>query len=65
LKVLFAPYLPFSSQKLHELLGFPGGMDDCAWNAIEVPAGQVLPVPTPLFAKFDPPAMPENGSSVE
>ena len=28
LKVLFAPYVPFSSQKLHELLGFSGDVAD-------------------------------------
>ena len=60
LKVLFAPYVPFSSQKLHELLGFSGEVADAPGDAEEVPVGQPLPVPTPLFAKFDPPVMPEK-----
>jgi methionyl-tRNA synthetase len=60
LKVLFAPYVPFSSQKLHELLGFSGNVANCAWRLEEVPVGQSLPVPAPLFAKFDPPIMPES-----
>jgi methionyl-tRNA synthetase len=56
LKVLFAPYTPFSSQKLHALLGFEGDVTACSWAATPVPAGQALPSPTPLFAKFDAPA---------
>jgi len=55
LKVLFAPYVPFSSQRLHELLGFSGEVAREPWEARPVPAGQALPVPAPLFAKFDPP----------
>jgi methionyl-tRNA synthetase len=56
LKLLFAPYTPFSSQKLHTLLGFSGDVTDCGWSAARVPTGQALPAPTPLFAKFDAPA---------
>jgi methionyl-tRNA synthetase len=56
LKVLFAPYVPFSSQRLHELLGFAGDMTTWRWEPVPVQAGQTLPTPTPLFAKFDPPA---------
>jgi methionyl-tRNA synthetase len=56
LKLLFAPFTPFSSQRLHELLGFSGDVNTCAWEPANVPVGQVLPAPTPLFAKFDPPA---------
>ncbi|MDE3229209.1 MAG: methionine--tRNA ligase [Chloroflexota bacterium] len=56
LKLLFAPYTPFSSQRLHELLGFTGDVNACGWAPDRVPAGQTLPAPTPLFAKFDPPA---------
>jgi methionyl-tRNA synthetase len=62
LKVLFAPYVPFSSQRLHELLGFSGDVSECAWRADEVPIGQELPVPTPLFAKYDPPVAPEGSA---
>ncbi|HEX8733353.1 MAG TPA: methionine--tRNA ligase [Ktedonobacterales bacterium] len=56
LKLLFAPYTPFSSQRLHELLGFTGDVHASAWTPDRVPVGQALPAPTPLFAKFDPPA---------
>ncbi len=55
LKVLFAPYLPFSSQRLHELLGNSGDVTACRWQPESVPAGRVLPPPTPLFAKLDAP----------
>lgn len=56
LKVLFAPFVPFSSQKLHELLGFEGDVAHISWSLELVPAGRTLPPPKPLFAKFDPPA---------
>jgi methionyl-tRNA synthetase len=59
LKLLFAPYLPFSSQRLHELLGFAGEVTRVGWRMEPVPVGQALPVPTPLFAKLEPPAMDE------
>ncbi|HLZ21723.1 MAG TPA: methionine--tRNA ligase [Ktedonobacterales bacterium] len=55
LKLLFAPYLPFSSQRLHELLGNNGDVTACRWEPETVPAGRALPQPAPLFAKFDPP----------
>jgi methionyl-tRNA synthetase len=55
LKMLFAPYLPFSSQRLHELLGFTGEVAHLPWAAQPVPPGQPLPKPVPLFAKLDPP----------
>ena len=80
LKVLFAPFLPFSSQALHELLGHDGYLagplhyDDveeadgthhtvltgdyaswCGrWQAAELPVGQALAEPRPLFRKLDP-----------
>jgi methionyl-tRNA synthetase len=53
LRVLFAPYLPFSSQKLHTLLGFEGEIGPIGWHATEVPAGTTLPVPAPLFPKLE------------
>jgi methionyl-tRNA synthetase len=55
LKVLFAPYLPVSSQKLHQLLGCAGDVGDCRWEAATIPGGRVLPPPAPLFMKFDTP----------
>jgi methionyl-tRNA synthetase len=80
LKVLFTPVLPFSSQKLHELLGYQGWLagplefreieEDGGqkhtiltgdystwvgrWEPSELPAGQKLGEPEPLFRKLDP-----------
>ena len=59
LKMLFSPYTPFSSQKLHTLLGFEGDVTACGWSAQRAPAGQALPAPTPLFVKFDAPKSEE------
>jgi methionyl-tRNA synthetase len=55
MKVLFAPYLPFSSQKLHQMLGYSGNISQCRWEATTLPHGRTLPAPTPLFRKLDPP----------
>ena len=80
IKVLLTPFLPFSSQRLHELLGYDGHLagplelrpvveDDGnehvvltgdyaswvgRWQPSELPAGQALREPEPLFVKLDP-----------
>ena len=80
LKTLFAPFLPFSSQAVHELLGYDGslagplelrqvGEEDGdphevltgdyaswigSWAPSELPPGQELREPRPLFRKLDP-----------
>jgi methionyl-tRNA synthetase len=79
LKVLLTPFLPFTSQTLHELLGYDGYLagplefreiteadggthevltGDYAswvgeWKPSELPAGQQLREPRPLFPKLD------------
>jgi methionyl-tRNA synthetase len=78
LKTLLAPVLPFSSQQLHELLGYGGSIfgaqrietfherkkshqaltfDAAAlterWEPSQLPAGQALHRPRPLFKKLD------------
>ena len=53
LKTLTLPFLPFSAEKLHSLLGFDGTPNEIGWSIEEVPAGQIFPEPTPLFKKFD------------
>ena len=79
LKVLLTPFLPFSSQRLHELLGYDGviagplefrtvteedGKEHAvltgdygtwvgAWEPSELPLGQALREPQPLFVKLD------------
>jgi methionyl-tRNA synthetase len=78
LKTQFTPFLPFSSQRLHELLGYEGqiagplefrvveeegdshevltgdyGSWEGAWSRSELPPGQALSAPEPLFKKLD------------
>lgn len=53
LKTVLYPFLPFSSQKLHEYLGFTGSIQDYGWNWQELPPGQKLLPPQPLFSKLD------------
>ena len=53
LKTLFYPFLPFTSQKLHNYLGFAGDVRSAGWH-LQLPlAGQKLPVPEPLFSKLE------------
>jgi methionyl-tRNA synthetase len=78
LKTLFAPFLPFTSQRLHEMLGYEGQLfgrqytqtfteaershvalryDNSQaigrWEPSQLPAGQKLQRPSPLFKKLD------------
>jgi methionyl-tRNA synthetase len=78
LKVLFTPFVPFSSQALHEMLGYDGSLfgrqyvatfeedtrshqalcyDASAlterWVPSQLPPGQLLRQPRPLFEKLD------------
>jgi methionyl-tRNA synthetase len=79
LKTMFTPFMPFSSQTLHELLGHDGDIagplefrdveDDGdthvvlsgdyaswvgSWEPGDLPPGQALREPRPLFPKLDP-----------
>jgi methionyl-tRNA synthetase len=56
LHILFCPYLPFSSQKLHDYLGFEGDVSKAHWELQEVKTGITLPKPAPLFPKIEEPA---------
>jgi methionyl-tRNA synthetase len=76
--MLFAPFLPFTSQRLHEMLGYQGQLfgrqfiqtfDETErshaalcydnsqatgkWEPSQLPAGQKLQQPSPLFRKLD------------
>ncbi|HEY6541128.1 MAG TPA: class I tRNA ligase family protein, partial [Ktedonobacteraceae bacterium] len=53
LHILFWPYLPFSSEKLHHYLGFEGDVTAVHWRPTSVPAGAHLPTPSPLFPKLE------------
>ena len=53
LKNMLYPFLPFSSQKLHEYLGFDGKVEDHDWKLTRPEPGQKLLPPEPLFYKLD------------
>jgi methionyl-tRNA synthetase len=53
LKVALYPFLPFSSQKLHQLLGFKDRVEEGSWMPLSPLPGQSLPPPEPLFTKLD------------
>jgi methionyl-tRNA synthetase len=53
LKTMLYPFLPFSSQTLHEYLGFKGRIEDAGWQIQTPPPGQNLLQPQPLFTKLD------------
>jgi methionyl-tRNA synthetase len=53
LRILFCPYLPFSSQQLHDYLGFAGDVSQANWEPGTVEAGKTLPKPAPLFPKLE------------
>ncbi len=53
LKNMLYPFLPFSSQKVHEYLGFSGTIEEYSWKWQDLPAGQKLQEPQPLFKKLD------------
>ena len=53
LKTLLYPFLPFTSQKLHNFLGFEGDIREAGWR-LQLPlAGQKLPQPQALFVKLE------------
>ena len=58
LKVALAPYLPFSSQRLHEYLGFDGAIESEKWDfkylTDAIKPGAPLREPRPLYTKLDP-----------
>jgi methionyl-tRNA synthetase len=85
LKILFSPFLPFTSQKVHEYLGYEGqlfgdlviqrfqeserGHDALTyqgekaigrWESSQLPVGQTLRQPQPLFRKLEPSQIDEE-----
>ena len=53
LRVTLHPFLPFSTQRLHELLGRDGLVRDVGWRFESSEPGAPLPEPVPLFTKLD------------
>jgi methionyl-tRNA synthetase len=62
LRIVLYPFLPFSSQKLHEFLGFKGNVGDDGWQLILPTPGQKLLPPKPLFSKLDEKLVAEESS---
>jgi methionyl-tRNA synthetase len=60
LKTLAYPFLPFSSEKLHQMLGFPGSLKDSGWQPQPLLPGQILQDPSPLFTKLEPTVVDEE-----
>jgi methionyl-tRNA synthetase len=65
LRTAFYPFLPFSSQKLHEYLGYSGKIQDASWNFILPQPGQKLVAPQPLFIKLDEKMVEEENNRLE
>ena len=62
LRTMLYPFLPFSSQKVHEYLGFEGNVGSCGWKWQDLPPGQKLLPPEPLFSKLDEAVVEEETS---
>lgn len=54
LRTVFYPFIPFSCDKIHDLLGFDGATATDGWQKRVVEPGSSLPSPKPLFRKLDP-----------
>ncbi|MQG27653.1 MAG: methionine--tRNA ligase [SAR202 cluster bacterium] len=64
LKTILYPFMPFSSQKVHEFLGFDGPIEEGAWDfdtiVGDIKAGADLRQPSPLYTKLDPELIEEE-----
>jgi methionyl-tRNA synthetase len=53
LKLALYPYVPFSSQRLHAMLGHDDAIEAAGWSATRPQAGASLRPPEPLFKKLE------------
>jgi methionyl-tRNA synthetase len=53
LKTVTYPFMPFSAQALHHLLGFQGRVEEAGWVIQQATPGQPIPQPRPLFSKLE------------
>ena len=60
LRTLFSPYLPFSCEKLHRLLGEEQSVQSLGWQVVAPTPGRLLPAPAPLFKKLEPSIVAEE-----
>jgi methionyl-tRNA synthetase len=65
LRIVLYPFLPFSSQKLHEYLGYSGNIQDVRWGYSLPTVGQKLTPPQPLFTKLDEKLVEEENNRLE
>jgi methionyl-tRNA synthetase len=65
LKTVLYPFLPYSSGKLHRMLGFDGSVEESGWNISVLQAGQKLLPPEPLFTKLDDVVIEEENNRLE
>jgi len=54
LKIALYPYLPFSSQRIHEYMGERGAIEQAGWTFERPAPGTRLLQPEPLFKKIEP-----------
>ena len=64
LKTIFYSFLPFSSEKLHYFLGFDGNVVEQGWTIQDLPPGQKIRQPQPLFVKLDEDIVAEETSRI-
>ena len=53
LSTLAWPFLPFSGDRIRQMVGFSDGAAEGGWAYREVPAGQPMQSPEPLFTKLE------------
>ena len=55
LKIGLYPFLPFTAEKLHGMLGYGDEINSSGWNwqPDDLISGSILPKPQPLFKKID------------
>jgi methionyl-tRNA synthetase len=53
LKTAFYPYVPFSSARLHGILGQDGEVSETGWRRTDIGPGTELDPQGPLFAKVE------------
>jgi methionyl-tRNA synthetase len=53
LKTAFYPYLPFSSRRVHEYLGYGDTIEEAGWSVRRPAPGTPLVAPEPLFRKVE------------
>ncbi len=65
IRTLSYPYLPFSAEKMHALLGFDGNVLGDGWKRRSPEPGGLLATPVPLFKKLDDSVVEEETMRLE